>query len=394
MKKLGLVITLFFVCAVSFATPPVYGPLQAQNNLDDVDNAATSLFNIGGAPIASPTFTGTVTIPSGSVLNTPASINLTNATGIPYSGLPALAANQLLGSLTATTPSGQSVPSCSATTDALLWTSGTGFSCNTSINAGTLGGATFASPGSIGNTTAASGKFTTLQATSTVTGIGLIGVQTFCSSGCTSTGGTYTPDTGTQLVIVEDQAPGGGGGGAGATSSGQSASGGGGGAGSYAEALVTSSFSGVTVTSPAGGSGASAGNNAGTAGSTASFGSIISCPGGNAGSGGAAGSVDEFVGSAGASSACTVSGATLLKNISGGQGPYGLIFVAGSASASGAGGNSALSSGGASRIGSNSGTSGNGYGSGGGGGNQPSASSSAEAGGNGSQSIIIVYEYN
>ena len=119
MKTFFLTIVLLLCCPVGFAAPPVYGPLQAQNNLDDVDNAASSLSNIGGAPLAGPTFTGTVTIPSGSVLNTPASINLTNATGIPYSGLPALSANQLLGSLTATTPSGQSVPSCSLGTDAL-----------------------------------------------------------------------------------------------------------------------------------------------------------------------------------------------------------------------------------------------------------------------------------
>ena len=172
MRKFSLILALCLFGHYALATPPVYGPLQAQNNLDDVDSASTSLGNLGGAPLASPTFTGTVTIPSGSVLNTPASINLTNATGIPYSGLPALAANQLLGSLTATTPSGQSVPSCSASTNALLWTSGTGFGCNASINAGTLGGATFASPGAIGSGTASSGAFTTLSASSTVSGTG------------------------------------------------------------------------------------------------------------------------------------------------------------------------------------------------------------------------------
>lgn len=42
------------------------------------------------APIASPTFTGTVTIPNGGVLATPASINLTNATTLPCNALPAL----------------------------------------------------------------------------------------------------------------------------------------------------------------------------------------------------------------------------------------------------------------------------------------------------------------
>ena len=41
--------------------------------------------SIGAAPLASPTFTGTVTIPSGAVMNTPVSIGLTNGTGLPVS---------------------------------------------------------------------------------------------------------------------------------------------------------------------------------------------------------------------------------------------------------------------------------------------------------------------
>ena len=52
-------------------------------------------------------------------------------TGLTYGQLPALAANQVLGSLTATTPSGQAVPSCSGATSALTWTLGVGFGCNT-----------------------------------------------------------------------------------------------------------------------------------------------------------------------------------------------------------------------------------------------------------------------
>ena len=66
-----------------------------------------------------------------------------------------------------------------------------------------------------------------------------------------------------------------------ATSTGQSSTVGGGAAGSYARAYVTSGFSGVTVTvlqevdRPV-----LTGGNGGNA-STASFGSIVSCPGGN-----------------------------------------------------------------------------------------------------------------
>jgi hypothetical protein len=68
---------------------------------------------------------------NGGALGTPSSGNGTNLTGLVYTALPALSANQILGALTATTPSGQSVPSCSAANNALIWTSGTGFGCNT-----------------------------------------------------------------------------------------------------------------------------------------------------------------------------------------------------------------------------------------------------------------------
>jgi hypothetical protein len=47
-------------------------------------------------------------------------------------------ANTILGALTATTPSGLAMPSCSTSASALLWTSGTGMSCNTSIAAATV----------------------------------------------------------------------------------------------------------------------------------------------------------------------------------------------------------------------------------------------------------------
>lgn len=59
-------------------------------------------------------------------------------TGILYSQLPSLSANQLLGSLTATTPGGLPVPSCSAGASALTWTLGVGFGCNTISSGGTV----------------------------------------------------------------------------------------------------------------------------------------------------------------------------------------------------------------------------------------------------------------
>lgn len=93
---------------------------------------------------------------------------------------PTIAANKVLGNGTASTAAPQqlAVGSCSTTASALIWTTSTGFGCNTTINAGTLGGATFAAPGAIGGGTPAAGSFTTLGATSLLT----------ASAGITATG--------------------------------------------------------------------------------------------------------------------------------------------------------------------------------------------------------------
>ena len=92
-----------------------------------------------------------------------------NASGAPSFGAVSLSdmaqigANTILGNATSGTANvaTQSMPSCSTSGSALSWTTNTGFGCNTSINAATLGGATFASPGAIGGTTPGSGAFTT-----------------------------------------------------------------------------------------------------------------------------------------------------------------------------------------------------------------------------------------
>ena len=151
---------------------------------------------------------------------------------IGYADLPALSANQVLGALTATTPSGLSVPSCSGATNALIWTSGTGFGCNTitggssafnaitsgtnttaamvvgsgaslnftgsgTINASTLLGNTWLIPGAIGGTTPNTGAFSTLSATGHVTFSGALTSGTITGSWCTDSGGDVINIAGT-----------------------------------------------------------------------------------------------------------------------------------------------------------------------------------------------------
>lgn len=90
-----------------------------------------------------PTVTNSTTTPSLTVV----------ASAIPNSSLATQTANTLLGALSATTPSGLAVPSCSATGDALNWTSGTGFGCVTGL-------APLANPTFTGTATIATGVVT------------------------------------------------------------------------------------------------------------------------------------------------------------------------------------------------------------------------------------------
>lgn len=88
--------------------------------------------------------------------------------GITLGNLAQAGANTILANATGSTANvtAFSMPSCTGSTNALGYTSGTGIVCNGSINAATLGGATFANPGAIG-ATPGSGAFTTLSATTT-----------------------------------------------------------------------------------------------------------------------------------------------------------------------------------------------------------------------------------
>jgi hypothetical protein len=105
----------------------------------------------------------------------------------------------------------------------------------------------------------------------------LLNVRVFSTPGTF----TYTETPGTKKVIPWVQAAGGAGGGAPATGAGVSSMGAPGGAGAYAESLITSAFSGVTITVGAGGTGVS--GSTGNNGGPSSFGALVSCPGGRGG---------------------------------------------------------------------------------------------------------------
>jgi hypothetical protein len=137
----------FSIIGTSGALVPVlngnntWAGTQAHNDGSLALNGSTSGQVVLHAPA---TGGGAITFPAGAATLLAINGNGSGLTGLTYSQLPALAANQLLGALTATTPSGLAVPSCSTAGSALNWTSGTGFSCNTSITAASmaLGGLT------------------------------------------------------------------------------------------------------------------------------------------------------------------------------------------------------------------------------------------------------------
>ena len=102
---------------------------------------------------------------------TPSSLTLTSALGLPLAGLLSQATNTIVGNATSgsAVPTALSIGTCSTSSSAVIWTTNTGFGCNTSINAATLGSATFAAPGAIGGGTPGTGAFTAITATGNIT---------------------------------------------------------------------------------------------------------------------------------------------------------------------------------------------------------------------------------
>jgi len=147
MKKLIIFIGLLWAaCANAQFTP---GQLLTAGEL----NAQFALYS----KLAGATFTGPVTIPALTVTTT--------------ATLPSQAANTLLGnsSGSSASPTAVSVSNCSGASSALNYLGGSGFSCNGSINALTLSGNTFQSPGPIGSVSPSTASFTNLTANGTLT---------------------------------------------------------------------------------------------------------------------------------------------------------------------------------------------------------------------------------
>jgi len=159
--------------------------------------------------------TATMTVGAGGTL-TFASTGIVNADQVNGLTFPALVANDCLASNSGGTAlvfqacaAGNAFGSITTGTNSTAtMTVGTGgtltFSGSGVLNASTLGGATFAAPGPIGSGTAGTGAFTTLSASSTVSGTGF---STYLASppaigGTAAAAGTFTALTATTDVAL------------------------------------------------------------------------------------------------------------------------------------------------------------------------------------------------
>lgn len=213
----------------------------------------------------------------------------------------------------------------------------------------------------------------------------LLNIQTFLASG------TYTPTPGTTRIIVKGQGAGGAGGGGTGTAAGQVSIGSGGGAGGIGETLVSSGFSGATVTIGAGGAGVS--GLAGNAGGATSFGTFLTLNGGAGGLTAASAAVVVVAGAAGGSATLGSVYIQPGQNSSGGGASNAAGFACGTAGANslyGGGGAPGAIGVGAPAIAAGGAATGRGAG---GGGAAAVSGSGSVGGGAGSNGILYVYEY-
>lgn len=207
--------------------------------------------------------------------------------------------------------------------------------------------------------------------------------------------GTWTPAAGTKLAILRTQGGGGGGGGAsGSGDSGASAAAGGGGGG-FSERWLTAGWGATEAVTigAAGAAGEASGGGSGGSGGTTSIGTLCTASGGTGGTGATVRSTTVARGSQppGGGGNGGGAGGTVLYSFArtGGNGGIGSIYS--STAVSGAGGDSAMSSGGQPRPETATGVVGSGYGAGGSGG--AAANATDQAGGAGTIGYAEIIEY-
>jgi hypothetical protein len=367
-----------------------------------------------GQSYPSPTFNNITSQGTATLNNATVSGTFTATGKIGLASLAAQAANTVVGNATGSSasPTAITVTGCNGAAQALQWTNGSGFGCNsgiatsgananiTSLSAlstalsvaqGGTGAATLTANGVLfGNGTSAvsatsvgtSGQVLTsngagVAPTFQVSAGRLLNVQRFTSSG------TYTPTSGTGSVIIEIQGGGGAGGGAPATGAAQCSTGAGGAAGGYIKHRMTSGFSGATVT--VGAAGTAGSGVAGGAGGSSSF-AGITAGGGTGGPVTAAAAAANSIGTAGG----TATGGSIL-NVPGQPGNSSIFQASNNLGFPGHGAASVFGSGGSGAVNGTGGAA-NGFGSGGGG-TLDSSSVAAQTGGAGSAGIVIVWEY-
>lgn len=230
----------------------------------------------------------------GGALGTPASGTLTNATGLPLSGLVAQAAYSFVVNNTGSSAVPTAVDIASFTTKASP-AAGDYIVLSDQAASGALKKATVSSISSAGSVASLNGLTGSISFS--------VVIQTFTSSG------TYTPTAGTVYAQIECWGGGGGGGGTGTAGASTGSGGGGGGAGSYSLKISTAAAIGAsqTVTIGTAGTGASTGNNPGNAGGDTSVGALCIGKGGSGG-GGSSGSGSVSVGAGGVAGTGDVTG--------------------------------------------------------------------------------------